>query len=115
MLASKRRFEPSVIQRLLDEPFRFGFFQAIRMLELWLKQNHVPLETAVADYLRFQNRTSLDFPASELEALFPYPALKPQTAEELLAALQNGELGHISLTPTFMGFRWEWCLACALY
>jgi type VI secretion system protein ImpH len=104
MLAAKRRFEPGVIQRLLDEPYRFQFFQAIRMLELWLKQNGIPLETAVADYIRFKNRTSLSFPASELEALAPYPALPQKNAARLLAALQAGELAHISITPSFMGF-----------
>ncbi|WP_394780050.1 type VI secretion system baseplate subunit TssG [Undibacterium sp.] len=104
MLAAKRRFEPSVVQRLLDEPYRFQFFQAVRVLELWLKQNGVPHDNAVAGYLRFKNRVSLSFPASEVDALAPYPATIQRTDNELLAALLSGELSHIGVTPSFMGF-----------
>ncbi len=104
MLASKRKSELSVIQRLLNEPYRFQFFQAVRLFELWLKQNGVPSETAVEEYLRFQNRTSLSFPASELETIQAYPQQKDESAQSLLALLQNGELDYIGITPAFMGF-----------
>lgn len=104
MLATKRRFEPSVIQRLLDEPYRFQFFQAVRMLELWLKRNGVPHESAVADYLRFKNTVSLNFPPSEIEALAAEAKELLDTDHALLDALQNDELQHINLTPSFMGF-----------
>ena len=96
MFATKRRFEPSVVQRLLDEPYRFEFFQAVRIVELWLKQNGIPHENAVADYVRFKNRTSLSFPASELEALKLQPASIKKTDVDMQAALQNGELGQIA-------------------
>ena len=104
MFAKKRRFEPSVIQQLLDKPYRFQFFQAVRVLELWLKKNGVPHENAVAEFLRFKNRTSLSFPASELESLSLYPSNIEKTDTDLLAALEQGELGHIGITPSFMGF-----------
>lgn len=104
MPTAQRRHEPSVIQRLLDEPYRFEFFQAVRMLELWLKRNGVPHDSAVADYLRFNNSTSLSFPASELDALSPDPKSIARTAQDLLVALQNDTLNHLDLTPTFMGF-----------
>ena len=104
MLATKRRFEPSVIQQLLDEPYRFQFFQAVRVFELWLKQNGVSHDNAVAEYVRFKNRVSLSFPASEIDALTLYPTNIQKTDDELLSALRNGGLGHIGLTPSFMGF-----------
>jgi type VI secretion system protein ImpH len=104
MFATKRRSEPSVVQRLLDEPYRFQFFQAVRIVELWLKKNGVPQENAVADYVRFKNRISLSFPASELEALSLQPQSINKTDAAMQAALQNGELGQIAITPTFMGF-----------
>ena len=104
MLTAKRRHEPSVVQRLLDEPYRFEFFQAVRMLELWLKRNDVPHDSAVADYLRFKNSISLSFPASELDALSIDPKSIDRTDQALLAALQKDTLNHIDLTPTFMGF-----------
>ena len=34
MHTTKRRFDPSVIERLFAQPYRFQFFQAVRMLEL---------------------------------------------------------------------------------
>ncbi|NMM26944.1 MAG: type VI secretion system baseplate subunit TssG [Glaciimonas sp.] len=104
MPTTKRRFEPSVIQRLFDAPYRFQFFQAVRMIELWLKRNGVPHERALTDYLRFTNRISLGFPASEIEALNTYPQTIDKTEQGLLKALQRGDLKYISLTPTFMGF-----------
>lgn len=104
MFTAKRRFKPGVIQQLLEEPYRFQFFQAVRMLELWLKQNGMPPETAVADYIRFENRTSLSFPASELEALSQVTARDPQNVAEIVIALREDEFAHIAITPTFMGF-----------
>jgi len=38
MRAKKRRFEPAVIERLFREPYRFEYFQAVRVIELWLKR-----------------------------------------------------------------------------
>ncbi len=104
MLTAQRRFEPSVIQRLLDEPYRFQFFQAVMMLELWLKRNGVSHDTAIEEYLRFQNSVSLGFPASEIEALHIIPKATRADAESLAEALQTGELKNLALTPAFMGF-----------
>ncbi|MDE2430554.1 MAG: type VI secretion system baseplate subunit TssG [Burkholderiales bacterium] len=104
MFAEKRRFEPSVIQRLLDEPHKFQFFQTVRMLELWLKRHGEVSETAVANYLRFKNRIALSFPASEIEALNASPKGKVKTDTDLLHALENDELEFINITPSFMGF-----------
>ena len=104
MLATKRRFEPSVIQQMLDEPYRFQFFQTVRVFEHWLKKNGVSHDRAVSEFLRFKNRVSLSFPASEIEALTLYPRDIEKDVEGLLAALKSGELEHIDLTPSFIGF-----------
>ena len=34
MPSPQRRFDPPVIEQLREEPFRFGFFQAVRLVEL---------------------------------------------------------------------------------
>ena len=94
MHTKKRRFEPAVIERLFAEPQRFDYFQAVRMLELWLKRNGVPQESAVANVLRFQNSVSLGFPASQIEAL----QLDPPDL-----VLARDELKIIRITPAFMG------------
>jgi type VI secretion system protein ImpH len=103
MHAPKRRFEPAVIERLFAQPYRFQYFQAVRMIELWLHRRGVAGEGALANFLRFTNSTSLAFPASEIESLQPEPrAVEPKSAA-LAAALQSSELRYVRLTPTFMG------------
>jgi len=108
MRTPQRRFEPSVIARLFAQPYRFQFFQAVRMLELWLAKNGLPREGAVASFLRFQNSTSLTFPASQLEAMAPEPQPEgPPGALDgaaLSDALRRGEIKYIRVTPAFMGF-----------
>ncbi|HEY0064729.1 MAG TPA: type VI secretion system baseplate subunit TssG [Telluria sp.] len=96
MSATKRRFEPAVIERLFAQPYRFEYFQAVRMLELWLRRHGAPQHGAIANILRFQNSTSLCFPASELERI-------EATPPALNAVPQAATLRHIRLTPTFMG------------
>jgi type VI secretion system protein ImpH len=104
MRTPQRRFEPSVIERLFEQPYRFQFFQAVRMLELWLKKNGLPREGAVASFLRFQNSLSLNFPASQLEAMDTEPRALAKDSAALGEALRRGELKYIRITPAFMGF-----------
>lgn len=88
MPAPKRRFEPAVIERLFREPYRFGHFQAVRLLELWFKRRGVPRQKAVA-HLRFQNSTSLGFAPSEIEAI--------------ARGLEGTTPDQVRITPAFMG------------
>jgi type VI secretion system protein ImpH len=103
MPATKRRFEPAVIERLFAQPYRFQYFQAVRMIELWLWRRGVPEQDAVANFLRFQNSTSLAFPASEVEALQPEPRTVGTSGAALAEALRSAELRYVRLTPAFMG------------
>ena len=103
MPTTKRRFEPGVIERLFAEPHRFEYFQAVRLLELWLKRHGVPHEGAVANFLRFQNSVSLGFPASQIESLQPEPREIGRDAASLGAALQRAQLKYVRITPAFMG------------
>jgi type VI secretion system protein ImpH len=104
MCSAKRRFEPSVIERLFAQPYRFQYFQAVRMLELWLRRNGVPHEGAVANFLRFQNSIKLNFPASQIESLMADPPQPAHDGRSLSAALRNAELTYVRVTPAFMGF-----------
>jgi len=103
MRTPKRRFEPAVIERLFQSPWRFEFFQAVRMLELWLKRRGIPQPNLVAHFLRFQNSISLGFPASQLEAMATEPQDLAQDARALGTALQAGALRYVRVTPAFMG------------
>ena len=90
MFAKKRRFEPAVIERLFKEPWRFEYFQAVRLLELWLRRHGHASADPVAAMLRFRNSTSHRFPASQLEAIH---------AE----TLEGERLRYVHVTPAFMG------------
>ena len=103
MHAPQRRFEPAVIERLFQEPYRFEYFQAVRLLELWLKRQGAPQQGMVANFLRFQNSTSLGFPASQVEAVEAEPRDVGRDARSLGAALQSATLKYVRITPAFMG------------
>jgi type VI secretion system protein ImpH len=61
--------ERSLRDWLFDEPFRFEFYQAVRLLEALRQtgtgENCQPEQDAV----RFRSRVSFDFPASEIQSL----------------------------------------------
>lgn len=102
MQAKKRLFEASVIQRLIDEPERFQFVQAVRVLVRWMARNGIPRDQALSQVLRFRNSLSLNFPASEIAALRTEP-LACETDKDLLRAIREAGRTRIFLTPTFLG------------
>nr|WP_314547088.1 type VI secretion system baseplate subunit TssG [uncultured Massilia sp.] len=77
-----------VIARLLADPQRFEFFQAVRLLQLWLGEHGVAPRQALDGHLRFANSVSLAFPASEIE--------------RLAVERMPGGLPRFLLTPGFM-------------
>ncbi|HEV7814376.1 MAG TPA: type VI secretion system baseplate subunit TssG [Janthinobacterium sp.] len=85
--------DPSVIQRLLEKPQRFQFFQAVRLLLAWLGERGVAADRALVDYLRFDNSVSLSFPASQIESLSISAADDEQAPPR-----------QVRITPSFMGF-----------
>lgn len=99
MPTAKRLSEASVIERLLAEPQRFQFGQAVRLLLRWLRRNGVADERAV---LQFRNSLALTFPASEIEALQTEPG-SFESAARLLDALRHGDAARFTLTPAFLG------------
>jgi type VI secretion system protein ImpH len=103
MYATKRRFEPAVIERLFKEPYRFEYFQAVRMLELWLRRRGMPEQGMLPNFLRFQNSLSLAFPPSQLEAVHTEPRGLASDTGSLGAALQSATLRYARITPAFMG------------
>jgi len=96
-----RRNDVSVIQQLLDAPQHFTCFQALRLLQAWLAEHGVDESTTLADIVRFDNSVSLSFPASQIEAL---ATGELDDAGAVLQALLSGQLQHLRITPTFMGF-----------
>lgn len=78
-----------MIARLLADPQRFEFFQAVRLLQLWLGEHGIAPRQALDSHLRFPNSLSLAFPASEIE--------------RLAVERMHGGLPRFLLTPGFMG------------
>ena len=99
MSSAQRRQAPGVIDQLFEQPHRFQFFQAVRLLERWL-----PGEVRAGDgaglppEIRFCNSASLSFPASEIESL----QLLHDEADDPDDA-NMPPLRRIELTPAFIG------------
>lgn len=62
-----------LIARLLAEPQRFDFVQAVRLLLLALGERGIPESRALARHLRFANSLALGFPPSQIEAAATEP------------------------------------------
>lgn len=103
MPTTKRRHPASLIRQLIDQPQRFQFFQAVRVLDLWLRRDAPRHGRSLDRVLRFRNSVALRFPASQIEAL-SLDADEPLDSDNALQdALEKGQLRHVRLTPAFMG------------
>lgn len=105
MSSAKRRIDPGVARQLIEQPHRFQFFQAMRILEqLFLRQGE-KLDDVVPYKVRFRNTLSLGFPASEIESAQAFSTegdlLDRVSVIEHAIATEN--VGEVQLTPAFMG------------
>ena len=67
MPTPQRRQPTAVIERLLQEPHRFEFFQAVRLLEQWFAHDEqLDSTTVLTRRVQFRNSLSLAFPPSEI-------------------------------------------------
>ena len=116
MQTPQRRIDPPVIERLQREPYRFEFFQAVRILEFALLQRQerdvhrrlVPGERMVPQRLRFRNSMSLGFPPSEIEGLLLRNAAGEAVSQPDWLTLPDPDpaseaIHKIELTPAFFG------------
>jgi type VI secretion system protein ImpH len=105
MPSTKRRAQPGLIQRLIEQPFRFHFFQAVKLIDLWLQRDPAAHGRKLEKVLRCQNSVVLGFPPSQIEALaIDADAMDtPFTSEEAIGTSML-RLRRIRLTPAFMGF-----------
>lgn len=120
MPATKRRIDLGLIDQLREEPYRFEFFQAVRLL-LAHYRNHGEGKQdldILGQVVRFRNSVSLGFPASEIEALeFEVPTADDAAEADIENASlatnviraghveQHGwrRVGKVTLTPAFIG------------
>lgn len=88
----------SAIARLLAEPQRFGFFQAVRLLERWFEQQEgLAQGEALAQRLQFRNSMALSFPASEIAELTLKAAAAGPDDMAPAAAVKK-----VEITPAFI-------------
>lgn len=103
MRTTKGKPESSVIQRLIDEPHRFEFFQAVRLILGFLREHGIRHEKAFGQVLRFESSIQLSFPASEIESLRGGGDVEARTDKMLLLAVRDGSNLRIRMTPAFVG------------
>ncbi len=89
----------SVIEALESHPEQFDFFQAIRLLQLSLRQsNHIDPESAIGAEIRFSSSLSLAFPTSEIESI-----RVKQASIDVLEPKKRQSSKHYRLCPTMIG------------
>ncbi|MEY4561293.1 MAG: hypothetical protein RLZZ618_570 [Pseudomonadota bacterium] len=99
MSTAQRRQPLAVIERLLAQPYRFDFVQAVRLLEQWFMQNEdEPGGDVVATRLLFRNSLSLAFPSSEIESLLLIDETPLEAGSQLRVPPRR-----VDITPAFMG------------
>lgn len=104
MRTPQRLRHANIIQRLLDQPYRYELVQALRMVELWLARNGITGERGVPCMVRFQNSLSMTFPPSQIEALTATAAGQIGNAQALQSALARGQVPRWHLTSAQMGY-----------
>jgi len=94
--------ERSVEEWLFAEPYRFDFFQAVRLLEALRPSAASPGPGAEPEKeaVRFHSRVGLDFPASEIQHLSPSPA--PNLPAEMTVNFMGlaGAFGPLAMPDT---------------
>lgn len=99
MATESRRTDPPLAQEIYDEPYRFGFFQAVRLLErMYPDRNPVGLDAEAArEIVRFRTRQTFSFPPCEIYdlELDPEEAQKPP---EMMVAFM-GATGPVGVLP----------------
>jgi len=115
MPTSQRPQPLGVIDRLLDEPHRFGFFQAVRLLERWfVQQEGLQPSEVLSHRVKFRNSLSMAFPASEIAQFDAIASARDANDQDdkrdhLDADIgsantrQSSDIERIELTPAFMG------------
>jgi len=105
---AQRRQPSSVIERLVEDPHRHEFFQAVRMLERWLADDESQGRSdAWARRLRFRNSLSQSFAPSQIAELKVVrrdgDAPNDPATRDPVGAPSADAVERLELTPAFMG------------
>jgi type VI secretion system protein ImpH len=96
-----RQRQPSVKELILTEPWKFGFFQAVRVLERIFPTREGVTRAVLpgSEAVRFRSNVSLAFPASEIMELKAPPADHPDRPVEMKVNFV-GLTGPLGVLPT---------------
>src|SRR6266571_5519154 len=99
MATQGRTTGPPLAQELLDEPYRFAFFQAVRLLErIYTDRGPVGQDAdATREVVRFRTRPTLSFPACEIHDLTQDPQ-QDGAAPEMMVSFM-GAIGPLGILP----------------
>lgn len=100
MATESRSTDRPLAQELLDESYRFGFFQAVRLLERMDPQrNPVGRDGNVSrEAVRFRTRQTLSFPASEIYEIHGHSTDETDRPPEMTVAFM-GLTGPLGVLP----------------
>ncbi|HET8695383.1 MAG TPA: type VI secretion system baseplate subunit TssG [Aquabacterium sp.] len=101
MPPTQRRNATGVIERLLDTPQQFQFFQAVRLLDRWLDEGSEA--RSGLQRIQFRNSISLSFPASEVESLVVQWRDATTCSDAASVSMPVAQIDRVTLTPAFMG------------
>ncbi len=94
--------ERSVEEWLFAEPYRFDFFQAVRLLETLRPEAESPGQGSEPEReaVRFRSRVALDFPASEVQQIVP--AVEADAPAEMTVNFMGlaGAFGPLAIPDT---------------
>jgi type VI secretion system protein ImpH len=100
MATKSGRTDPPLDQELFEEPYRFEFFQAVRLLERLDAQRQAVGHDGQAsrEAVRFRTTQTLSFPASEIHDLTRNGSEEPERPPELTVAFM-GLTGPLGVLP----------------
>ena len=99
MATQGRTTGPPLAQELFDEPCRFGFFQAVRLLErIYTDRGPVGQNAdATREVVRFRTRPTFSFPACEIHDLTQDPQADGAAPEMMVSFM--GAIGPLGVLP----------------
>ena len=99
MATQSRTTDPPLAQQLFDEPYRFRFFQAVRLLERMYADRQPVGQDADAsrEVVRFRTRQTFNFPSSEIHDLTIEPDSNANQPEMMVAFM--GLTGPLGVLP----------------
>jgi type VI secretion system protein ImpH len=115
MAGSQRGSDPPLIDRLLQEPYRFDFFQAVRLLE-WTESGRVPVghDGPFRDEsVRFSQHLTLNFPASAIHAFENSP--EPVDPGAAMSSASPPRDEPLRMVTSFMGLIGPWSALPTIY